>query len=256
MASATAWVKVSGTWQRILHWYYKLLGTWQQVKFGYVKVSGVWQLVYAYIVPYTDNYDTPGTYNVDIPAGANQLVVYATGGGGSGAAQVVTNGTGGSGGSAGGTAIRTIPIDPADWGNTAVLVVGAGGAAVTEGSIHYDDGNDGNDSTFNLTVTAGTFSMTGGKGNKGFSTPHATGGTASGGSVNNSGGDSTNDGSSLRYPIGGDSYWAAGGAGFDNNNGTGNGNAGSYGSGGGAGYNTVPSSSGKGGDGRIQLCWS
>lgn len=236
MALSTS-VNVSGGWHTVTSVYVKVSGVWTFTKQIWAKVSGTWELVFAALQPFTQDYTTPGSFSTTVPFGAVQLVVGVTGGGQSGsynASGFVTFPLGG--GSAGGTAQRTISLVAADWGTTLNLFVGTGGAPNTS-----SQGDAGTNSTFAVTVNAGSFSMTGG----GAPANNTVGGSASGGTTNTTG--QTRQANSQ----GGSSVWAAGGTSSSP------GNPGSLGSGGGGSNNGgAGTSGGSGGNGRVKLDWS
>lgn len=118
----------------------------------------------------------PGDHGIVVPEGATQVVITADGAGGGGSDR-------GAGGGA--RSIKTIAIDPADWGAVILYTVGAHGigeAVNVTGGVMTDGGN----STVTGTLAAGSIAMTAHGGHKGTNTAGA-GGTASGGDTNTSG---------------------------------------------------------------------
>jgi hypothetical protein len=145
-----------------------------------------------------------GSGNEVVPTGSQHLTVYVSGGGGKGGAYYYggdLDQQGGGGAGAGGTAIKTIPISPSDWGTNLAYVVGAANIG-------------------NSTVTGLAMSLTGNHGNPGGNASSGnpgspgTGGTASGGDSNVTGGDGSPGDSSGGGGIGGASaYGVNGGSG-------------------------------------------
>jgi hypothetical protein len=96
--------------------------------------------------------------------------------------------------------VKTIAIDPADWGTVILYHVGAHGIGE---AVNVIGGvmTDGEDSTVTGTLVAGAINMVAHGGKKGTNTPGA-GGTASGGDTNTSGDDGHGpDGGAGRSPI-------------------------------------------------------
>jgi hypothetical protein len=120
---------------------------------------------------------TPGDHGIAVPANATQLAITADGAGAGGSD---------AGGGAGARAVKTIAIDPADWGQVIRFHVGAHGIGE---AVNVIGGvmTDGEDSTVDATLTAGTIAIIAGGGKKGTNSP-GLGGAASGGDTNTSGG--------------------------------------------------------------------
>lgn len=221
----TQYVGVGGAWKAVSARWTGVGGAWKVVQSGWVGVSGVWKPFFITFSPFTTNYDTPGTFTVTIPLGASLLTVYATGGGGGGV--TLSN----SGGGAGTAVYENIPISTNDWLKTFSITVAAGGPNSFP--------NHGPNTTVNLTVDAGSYSLTGGGGSP---DDGVAGGTATGGTTNITGG--VGELWPAHNPAtGGVSFWASGGVGNAN---------GSLGSGGGG----TGSGAGQGGAGRVRVNWS
>lgn len=125
--------------------------------------------------------ETPGTWGVPVPEGTTSVTITADGGGGGGSGERAHE-SGGDGGGGGARCIKTIAIDPTDWGKIITFTVGAGGIGDAQ-SLHTD--TDGGDSTVTGTLVAGAINMFAGGGQAG-SNGHA-GGTATGGDTNTPG---------------------------------------------------------------------
>jgi hypothetical protein len=187
-------------------------------------------------------YTTPGTIAHIIPAGRRSCKEIVTGAGAGGG----RNASFGSfGGSAGGTAISYVKgLSPAASYN---IIIGAGGAA------QIIDGNSnagGNSSGFSGTPVGPPVGYGGGGG-------VSIGGTATGGTINITGGNSEHKAMYSATPTyrggnGGASYWGGGGRGLSPADTPSEGNGIAYGSGGGGAYNT---NSGKGADGIIVISY-
>lgn len=121
-------------------------------------------------------FETPGDWGYVVPTDATSLTITADGAGGGGE-------NGGNGGGGGARSVKTIAIDPADWGTVILFTVGAGGLTDTEGG---GASTSGGASTVTGTLTAGTIAISAGGGQSGFA--GGGGGTASGGDTNTSGG--------------------------------------------------------------------
>ncbi|EIC83958.1 hypothetical protein [Serratia sp. M24T3] len=180
-------------------------------------------------------FSTSGSYTYTPSDGTRMINVLVTGGGASGGGcegSSTSETLGGAGGGAGGTAIKKLTISSS---LTYSVVVGAGGSAVS-GAVA---GNAGSLSSF-----AGTIIGYGGVAAfylNATTTPGGTGGTATGGDVNTSGGDGYDgqSGSHIFPGHGGPSYWGGGGRA-----GSGGGaDAKAIGSGGGGAYDTGMSGS-------------
>ncbi len=118
--------------------------------------------------------ETPGTWGIPVPEGATSVTITADGGGGGGGDE--------DGGVGGGRCIKTIAIDPADWGTIIQFTVGAGGHGdPTDSSLS----TDGGDSTVTATLAAGSINMVAGGGGSGLSGD--VGGVATGGDTNTNG---------------------------------------------------------------------
>jgi hypothetical protein len=164
----------------------------------------------------TATYNTSGTYNWTCPDGITSVTVEVWGAGGAGGGST-SNASGGSGGGGGGYTTASVSVTP---GNTYTVTVGAGGTGST------GNGTAGTASSF-ITLTANG----GGGGETNTGTP-GSGGTASGGSTNLTGGNG----------ITGASDGGAGGAGANGGAGGAGGNSGPGGNG------TAPGGGGGGGD--------
>jgi hypothetical protein len=155
----------------------------------------------------TDTYSTAGSFNETIPAGASNVTIECWGASAGGAAG---NGSGliGEGGASGAYSKTTQALTSANWGQTYAVNIGAGGAGGTAGA--HPAGSAGGASS----VTAGTKTITAMNDNGGGTSTYAggsAGGTASGGTVTNTSGNSV-------APNG----TTTGGAGIVGTNGTGN----------------------------------
>ena len=179
-------------------------------------VTGTWILLSAPAAPVTTTVFTASDPTWAPTPGVKALKVIVTGAGGGGGGIVSGGGAdknSGAGG-AGGTAILTVNTPIA---STYAVVVGAAGAA----GIGAANGGVGGDSTFNGTGI-GVVTGSGGLGGDGVATPGilpllsagGVGGVASGGDINNPGGDGTYgfvlDGASVGFGAGGGSYWGGG----------------------------------------------
>jgi hypothetical protein len=134
-----------------------------------------------------------------VPAGITKAKVTVTGGGGG-----VTGAVNGSAsGAAGGTAIKIVSLS----GSSATITIGAGGAS----------GTDGGNSTFVYSATTVT-----GNGGVGSAAGTFLGGSASGGDINDPGGDGgSSHASGFAGVNGGASFWGSGGRGSGNGQGAG-----------------------------------
>lgn len=125
-----------------------------------------------------NNYTTSQT--ITIPAGATKAYIKLAGGGASGGA-ANQGGTGGGGG--GGLFKYLTGLTP---GNTLALTIGTGGAGVGSGGA----GNNGNNSTLaSGTQTISTLTASGGTGGTSSTNGTASGGAATGGDLNFTGGE-------------------------------------------------------------------
>ena len=167
------------------------------------------------------------------PAGVRTVKVIVTGGGGGGGSGGATRDFG-AGGGAGSTAIKIIDVSA---NSTVSVTVGSGGA----GGVNPNNGSSGGTSSFGPYCSAG--GGNGGVNGNGGSVNGGTGGTASGGNVNITGGDGHNGWDNFTqveityassFGNGGASYWGGGGRGSTYTNGAGTGRA--YGSGGGGAF--------------------
>jgi hypothetical protein len=121
-------------------------------------------------------FETPGDWGVVVPEGATEVTITADGAGGGG-----ENGANGGGGGA--RSVKTVAIDPADWGDVIQFTVGRAGVTDTLGA---QSSTDGGDSTVTANLVAGSISMIAGGGFSGFN--GGGGGSASGGDTNTAGG--------------------------------------------------------------------
>jgi hypothetical protein len=136
--------------------------------------------------------NSPGDHGIVVPEGATSLVIVADGGGGGGSDR-------GAGGGA--RCVKTIAVDPADWGAVILYHVGAGGIGDAVTALGVE--SDGEDSTVTGSLAAGAIAMTAGGGKKGTNSPGA-GGAASGGDATVlADGTSTGSGTSGSGPDGG-----------------------------------------------------
>lgn len=131
--------------------------------------------------------NSPGDHGVVVPDGTTQVVITVDGAGGGG---YEDDGGGGS------RAIKTIGIDPADWGTVILYHVGRAGKGDatygvppywTMGQTSSTVNEDGEGSTVTGTLVAGAINIVAGGGHKGTTSPGA-GGIATGGDVNIPGG--------------------------------------------------------------------
>ncbi len=170
---------------------------------------------------------TPGSGTYTTPAGVVSILIRAIGGGGGGGKYF------GPGGGAGGYAELYVASAAATYSYT----VGAGGAAMADGTSTTIAG---------ITATFGTF------GGSGINSARGVGGLPTGGSINIRGGNPGGSGSAASSQFGG-----MGGASFYGGNGGGgntqnsSGSAGVFGGGGGGAMNT--SGGGDGGGGYIEI---
>jgi hypothetical protein len=114
-----------------------------------------------------------------IPIGVTSIKVWAIGGGGGGAGAPTNDSTSGGGGGAGGCAVKTYSVSA---GQTLTYSIGASG---TSG---YDTGGGGNGGNTSATYAGTTILAYGGTGGYYNSSSDASGGTATGGDVNATGG--------------------------------------------------------------------
>ncbi len=122
--------------------------------------------------------NSPGDHGVIVPEGATSVVITADGAGGGGAED---DGGGGA------RCIKTMAIDPADWGSVILYHVGKFG----KGDAAYpatDLAESGEDSTVTGTLVAGAIAITAGGGSPSTGTSPGAGGTGSGGDTNTTGG--------------------------------------------------------------------
>lgn len=120
--------------------------------------------------------ETPGTWGITVPEDTTEVTITADGAGG--------GGSGGDGGGGGARCIKTIAIDPADWGTIIQFTVGAGGQGDPQNLALSTDGGD---STVTATLVAGAIAMVAEGGDSGLNGDE--GGLASGGDTNTPGGD-------------------------------------------------------------------
>jgi len=145
------------------------------------------------------SFTSSGTYTV--PTAITKILVHVTGGGGGGGC---TSGAyGATGGNAGGTVIKLLSVSA---GDTATVVIGAGGAAQTSSPA---TGNNGSDSTFTSDTAAFT-ALTGPKGvGGGMNASTVAAALPTGGDMNISGGPGNNYGGGTSvFGGGGPSAWA------------------------------------------------
>lgn len=119
--------------------------------------------------------DTPGNHATIVPVGATSLTIKAIAAGGGGSDR---------GAGAGGMAVKTIAIDPTDWGKPILFKVGKGGIGDAVTALGVEE--DGGDSTVTGTLLAGSIALVAHGGKKGTNSPGA-GGTATGGDTNTTG---------------------------------------------------------------------
>ena len=177
---------VRGTpgWRQVSQLWHKVAGSWERVTDGWYKVGGTWEKIHtARFETYTEtsNYGT-GSQTFTTPTNLVSAQVELWGGGG-GSAYFSTQDnqftTRASGAGGGGYTRRT--YTPSQLGGSVSFTVGLGGAPV------IITGGDGQDTTF-LSMTA-----SGGEGGKVHTAlnpfvSRSTGGAASGGQVNEVGG--------------------------------------------------------------------
>lgn len=177
-------------------------GVYKSVLGGWAESGGLWKPFYNSFTPHTDTYDTPGSFSTTVPFGATSVTMYATGGGGGGE-NYPTNGY--LSGAGGGTAIGTYSLVLGDWGGTINFVVPAGGA--------YGDttGGTGGTATVSGVFGGSSRSLSGYGGAAAQFTPfaYAVGGTATGGTTNENGGNAAQFYS-------GSSHWGSGKYTYDN----------------------------------------
>lgn len=143
-------------------------------------------------------FETPGDWGIVVPEGATEVTITVDGAGG--------GGSGFDGGGGGARSVKTVTIDPADWGDVIQFTVGRGGMGDPP---NIQSSTDGGDSTVSANLVAGSISMFAGGGKSGFNGD--AGGIATGGDTNTngfgaSGGDGGQAGSGAsenEYPGGG-----------------------------------------------------
>lgn len=231
--AASSWVNISGAWHQITQIWVNVSGVWKAVQRAYSNVSGTWELTYVLFSPHTDTFDTPDSSSITIPFGANNVTMYATGGGGGGQ-------DAGQSGGGGGTAIGVYTIDPTEWGNTLTYTVPPGGAF---GHFPSGTATDGSAAAIAGIVGLSARDLLASGGQSGASGLGA-GGTATGGTTNDTGGNAS-------PTLTGSSFWGAGvsaSGGVPNNPGVG----------GARQSNSVPpgGTSTAGANGRVQFVWS
>lgn len=119
-------------------------------------------------------HEAPGNHGIAVPSGTTEVTITADGAGGGGSATV--------GGGGGARSVKTIAIDPADWGAVILFTNGAGGIGDPAG---LGVSTSGDASTVTGTLVAGAIAMTANGGQSGAL--GGAGGTASGGDTNTSG---------------------------------------------------------------------
>ncbi len=210
----TASVNVTGTWHTVQQIWLKVASSWTQVQQAYVKVGSTWELVFSAFTPTYDLFST-GSGNVTIPTGASHCRVIAVGPGNNGGNYYDSGGNQFGGGGAGGAGIAVISfaISGADWGGTLAYAVAP---------------NQGSNSTSSGTISAGSYSITGGfsmfgaDASSGGVGAGGAGGTASGAGTNYTGnagsagsGTSGGAGGTPTFDVSGYGSYGNGGAGAD-----------------------------------------
>lgn len=188
-------------------------------------------------------FTTAGSTTFTAPKdGYYKITVKGAGGGGGGTAA----GSGGGGGGEGGT---TFSYEYINAGNTATVVIGAGG---TGGAVNIS-GTDGGDSS--VVVNANTYTGGGGKGGKSSSSNSDTGygGAGGSGTINGVAGGSTYEAAHASDCASAGGNGGGNGGGVGSSNSYSNGVLGGGGSGGGMRYGTYTGSGGKGGDGYVWI---
>lgn len=142
-------------------------------------------------------FEKPGDWGIVVPTGATSVVITADGPGGGGCEN--------DGGDGGARSVKTMLIDPADWGAVILFTVGAKGL----GDPLSVGATDGEDTTVTGTLTAGAIAMVAGGGNcnlNGNGPGVATGGDTNTDGSSSAGGDGGQAGSGAsenEFPGGG-----------------------------------------------------
>lgn len=197
---------------------------------------------------------THGTYDVpdasgtwEVPAGIHEITVKLNGGGGGGGGgQVAGGGTGGSGGGGGGYCEVVLAVSP---GDLITYVRGTGGNAGT-GANPGTNGTAGTASS----IMGGTYIANGGGAGLYASAATVSGGTASGGDINTTGGTGGGNSSNVGGSGGSSPNGGASVTGTSPNGTPLNGNdPGGGGAGGAGGVNGT--NGGHGANGRVRFIW-
>lgn len=204
-------------------------------------------------------FTTPGTFSWVCPAGLTEVDVEAFGGGGGGGNQTALQGGGGGGGGAY-AARGSIPVTP---GTVYTFVVGAGGAAISDGASSTFTGDSGvqvvaGGGSHGLTGSThgaggaaasctGDFARSGGNGGDGVSGTAFAGGGGASGNISAAGADGSQPTGGVGANGGG-----SGGSGSDANL-DGNPGVSPGGGGGGAGASNTAHSGGAGAGGLVRI---
>ena len=125
MSNRGIFVKRNGAWTEVTVPSIKQGGTWQATQKGFVNQNGEWKQFYP--SSGTVEFNTPGTFEWQVPPGIHSITVDITGGGGGGggSSEVGSGGGGGGGGSGGYLKDTSMIVTP---GETITIQVGAGGS--------------------------------------------------------------------------------------------------------------------------------